>query len=197
MRKIYTLALLALGIVGATPADGQVLPVALEARGGLAFPLNDFPTGGAGGGEGAQAGAGFGVNASFSFLPGLAVYGGWDRYAFGVDTEGGAGEDAEFVDKGFAVGGLLSLPVATLAGVSPWVRGGALFRTLDLSDGGADLGSERSTGFEVGGGVTIPLGLVLSFTPGVTYRAYSPQFGDDSEGSVKYVDVSLGLRARF
>ena len=44
---------------------------------------------------------------------------------------------------------------------------------------------------------TIPLGLVLSFTPGVTYRSYTPDFGGSGGNSVKYVDVSIGLRARI
>ena len=197
MKKIYTLALLALGVAGATPAEAQLLPFAVEARGGLAFPLDDFPTDAAGGTEAAEGGVGVGVNGSFTFFPGLAVYGGWDRYAFGVDAASGAAEDAEFVDQGFVVGGQLSLPLGALVGVSPWVRGGALFRTLELADGGAELQSERSTGFELGGGVTIPLGLILSFTPGVTYRTYKPDFGEGSDGAAKYIDVSLGLRARI
>ena len=35
----------------------------------------------------AETGVGVGVNGSFAFFPGLAVYGGWDRYAFAVDSE--------------------------------------------------------------------------------------------------------------
>lgn len=201
MRKIFSLALVALAATSPAAAQG-LLPIAVEARGAIAFPLDDFPVDQAGGRVAAETGVGVGVNGSLAFFPGLAVYGGWDRYAFAVDSESLLGsEDAELVDQGFAVGGKLSLPLGMLIGVSPWVRGGALFRTLELNgDQGAaglsaEIESSRSVGYELGAGVTIPLGLILSFTPGVTYRSFKPDFGDGSEGRVKYFDVSLGLRA--
>lgn len=201
MRKIFALALLVLAPAAPAAAQG-VLPIALEARGALAFPIADFPLGRSGMTADTEMGVGIGVNGSFAFFPGVAVYGGWDRYAFGVDDDSllGAGE-AEFVDQGFAVGGKLSLPLGMLVGASPWIRAGALFRTLERpgEQGTVGLGAEgrssRSVGYELGAGATIPLGLVLSFTPGVTYRSYTPDFGHGSERRVKYVDVSMGLRA--
>jgi len=202
MKRLVSSGLLAVALVAAAEVQAQgILPFSVEARGGLAFPTTDFPTGNGGVGE-AENGVGFGVNATFSFLPGIAVYGGWDRVTFGAGDNVGGGSESEFVDQGFAVGGKLSLPLGLLVGVSPWVKGGALIRTLDLQgDDGvslfADDESGRSTGFEVGAGVDIPLGLVLSFTPGVTYRTYKPDFGGTSDNSVSYVDVSLGLRARI
>jgi hypothetical protein len=202
MKRLVSSGLLAIALVAASDAQAQgILPFSIEARGGLAFPTSDFPTGNGGVGE-AENGVGFGVNAAFNFLPGVAVYGGWDRVTFGAGDTLLGGGDAEFIDQGFAVGGKLSLPLGLLVGVSPWVKAGALIRTLDLEGNeGESLfageASGRSTGFEVGAGVDIPLGLVLSFTPGVTYRTYKPDFGGESDDAVSYVDVSLGLRARI
>lgn len=195
MRKLVSSGVLVAALLAVSEVQAQgILPFSLEARGGLAFPTGDFP-----GGE-AENGVGFGVNATFNFLPGVAVYGGWDRATFGAGDGVLGGGDAEYVDQGFAVGGKLSLPLAMM-GMSPWVKAGALIRELDLEgDDGASLflgdGPGRSTGFEAGLGVDIPLGLVLSFTPGVTYRTYKPDFGNN-DASVSYVDVSLGLRARI
>jgi hypothetical protein len=73
------------------------------------------------------------------------------------------------------------------------VRGGVLFHDVELS--GVDEKSDRSTGFEVGAGVDIPLGFVLSFTPGVLFRSYTPSFDGTDDGKVQYFDLSVGLKA--
>ena len=43
--------------------------------------------------------------------------------------------------------------------------------------------------------------MVLSFTPGVIFRSYSPSFDSGEtgspDGSVQYFDLSVGLRARI
>ena len=206
MKRLFSGAAFVVALLVSTRADAQgVLPLTFEGRAGIAFPRGEFPIGSRGGANAAETGVGFGGNASFNFLPGVAIYGGWDRYTFGADGEGILGSDeAEFVDEGFVVGGKLSMPIGFLTGFSPWVRGGALFRTLEVTGDegtvqvGDHLKSSRSTGLEVGGGLEIPLGLVLSFTPGVIYRSFEPDFGETgADEKVSYLDVSLGLKVRL
>ena len=55
-------------------------------------------------------------------------------------------------------------------------------------------GSYRS---EIGGGIDIPLGMILSFTPGVIFRSYAPSYDGADDGKVQYFDISMGLKARL
>lgn len=192
MKKILSCALLAASALAASGAQAQILPFSFEVRGGMGIKTEEFRPGDTSTTT-ASGGVGFGANAAIDFLPGVAVYGGYDRYAFNAEIDGA---DAEYIDQGFVAGAKVTPPIGALLGFRPWVRGGVLFHELELTE--VNEKSGRSTGFEVGGGIDIPLGLVLSFTPGVIYRQYSPDYGDDAnDGKVSYFDLSLGLRARL
>jgi hypothetical protein len=198
-RNLLLLVLVIAATVRADLGAAQgVFPLSFEGRGSMAFATGDFPTGATTAG-GASSGWGVGVSAAYSFIPGLAIYAGLDRFTFGVSDDAQLPADAEFVDNGFVAGARARLPLPMAA--TPWVRGGALFRTLQVRgggvDGGADPRSDRSPGFEVGGGVDIPLGMVLSFTPSVLYRSYRPEFGGEGERNVRYIDAGVGMRVRL
>jgi hypothetical protein len=201
MNRALSCALLAAGIATAAPAEAQhILPFSVEARAGTAAVVGSLPTGGDEGISAARGGLGYGANVAYHVLPLLSVYGGWDRYQFrSLILVNGVSVKDTYVDQGFSVGGRSAVPVAALLGVSPWVRAGALFRTLELSRSGTR--SPRSTGFEAGAGLDIPLGLplgLLSLTPGISYRAYPADLGADTgKEDTKYVDFSLGLKARI
>jgi hypothetical protein len=86
--------------------------------------------------------------------------------------------------------------------VAPWVRAGAIYNTaeFDYEADAFDRESDGQLGYEVGGGLTFPLGLVVSFTPAVRYRSYSPEFGDARGGEdvdFSTVVADLGLTFRF
>lgn len=203
MKGWIGLILAGAALGAASPAAAQsALPLSFEGRGEFAFPTGDFADG-----DAVDNGAGFGVSAMFRVLPMVGVYAGYERHTFSGDEEGGefGNVDAELIDSGFSAGAQLMLPLA-LAGASPWVKGGVLFHTAEFSGsvegvpGGVDFKSDRSTGFEVGAGVEIPLGMVLSFTPGVVYRSYKPtfeDFGGDTEDAISHLSVGMGLRFRL
>lgn len=203
MKRFQTFVLMGVTMLSATAASAQILPLSFEGRGELAFPTGDFAEG-----DALENGVGFGVSAMFKPIPLLGIYGGYERHSFAISDDAGIGNiDADIVDSGFSVGAQLSLPLAMLTGVSPWVKGGAIFHTLELDINDEDLDgtglqteSERSTGFEVGAGLDIPLGMVLSFTPGVIYRTYSPEAeggNTQEDNNVSHVSVGLGLRFRL
>ena len=192
MKKVLSCALLAASALAASGAEAQILPFSFELRGGMGFKTEEFRPSDVGTTT-ASGGVGVGANVAVDFLPGVAVYGGYDRYSFNAEVQG---VDAEYIDQGFVAGAKVAPPIGALVGLRPWLRGGVLFHELELTE--VDEKSGRTTGFEVGGGIDIPLGLVLSFTPGVIYRQYSPDYGDDAnDGKVSYFDVSLGLKARL
>ena len=195
MKRAFSLALMA-GMLAASGAPAQsILPFSAEIRGGLGITNGEFRESDPDIST-APGGVGVGATVAFGFLPGVAVYGGYDRYVFNATV---LGIDAEYVDQGFVAGARIAPPIGALLGFNPWVRGGILFHDIELTE--VDEKSDRSTGFEIGGGIDIPLGMVLSFTPGVIFRSYSPSFdGGDTgtaDGSVQYFDLSVGLRARI
>lgn len=194
MKKLMTAGLVAAALgVGGTAAEAQgILPVAVEVRGGYAVPTGDL------GDSDVDDGLGFGVNAQLAVMPMLSVYGGWERYSFGIDT-GSSDADADVVDSGFRVGLQAGLPFTPFIGVSPFVFAGGIYNSTSLegSSGGVSvsLDSDRSLGYELGGGLAIPVGPALQLTPAVRYRSHSVEFDDtDSDSDMSYFTAEIGLR---
>lgn len=184
----------ALAVVSAAaPATAQGLPLGLEVRGGAAFPMGDFKDA-----YSAETGVSYGLTANLQATPMLGVYAGFDRTELRVgDTALG---DADLTDEGFAFGGKLTLPLGMM-GLGPWIRAGAIYNQLSRETelAGMDVESDRTFGFEVGGGLSIPLGMVVAVTPGVRYRAYTPDTSDFNFANtrVSYLVADLGLSFGF
>jgi opacity protein-like surface antigen len=170
----FAVAALALGATAGAAQAQSPVPFSVEARANAALPTGSFA-------EGVDAGIGFGVSAAVGVTPGLGVYGGYSRTEFGL-----TGREGNAVDSGFAAGVTAALPAAPA--LSPWVGAGALFHQLDI-----DGTSEGSVGFEVGGGVAVPLGQRVRVTPGIGYR----QYGAGDHGTVSYVAAGVGLNVAF
>jgi hypothetical protein len=178
------------GIAAVSPADAQFFPLSAEVRGGAAFPTGDF-----GEGDVLDTGWGFEVNGELQVAPGIGVYGAYDRYAFSFEDDALLGlGDGDLVDQGFALGGRLTLP---MMGLSPWLRAGGIYnkQTIDLDGSGDGPESDYGLGYEVGGGLTFPLGMVIAVTPGVRYRSYSP--GDSGDENISYIVGDIGMRFSF
>lgn len=194
MKKLMTAGLVAAALgVGGTAAEAQgILPIAVEVRGGYAIPTGDL------GDSDVEDGLGFGVNAQLSVMPMLSVYGGWERYSFGIDM-GDTDADGDVVDSGFRVGLQAGLPFTPFIGVSPFVFAGGIYNSTSLegSGGGVSVSvdSDRSVGYELGGGLAIPVGPALQLTPAVRYRSHSVEFDDvDTDSNMSYFTAEIGLR---
>lgn len=195
MRKLLLFGAVAVGVAAAgAPAAAQAFPpLAVEVRGGAAFPIGDFSDDEI---LGASTGVGYGINATLQATSLLGIYAGYERAEFGSDDT--AFGDADLTDEGFAFGGRLSLPIVGLRSLGPWLRAGAVFNRLTIdTDTNLDEESDRQLGFEFGGGISIPLGMVVTVTPGVRYRSYSPGIFSDGDPSVSYFVADLGLRFGF
>lgn len=196
------LAVLAALPLAAAGAAGQgVSPFTLEARAGMAIPVDHFASG-------AEAGYLVEATAKLSPLPFVTVYGGWTFAAFPADGDAGvAGLATDLQDSGFRFGGELSAPLAGLmSGAAPYVQAGLLFNRAEIrvsGDGTNTLGmkSDRTRGFEVGTGARITLRRRLAIVPEVRYRSYDPDFPQDPAvdiaDEVSYVAASLGVTFHF
>jgi opacity protein-like surface antigen len=193
MKKIATgIAAAAAVFAFAGAADAQTMPTtpfSIEARGGLAFPTGDLA-------DGADNGYDVGVNVGFGVTPNISLYAGYTYNSFGIDDDETGGEDADINLKGFNGGARLGVPMA-MAGVAPYVKGGAVYYEPEFSVDGGSVSGDSELGYEVGAGVAIPLGMRGSITPEVRYTGVN--FGDDDLGDIDmtFVTVDVGLRFRI
>jgi len=199
MKKITT-GLLALAAVAlAASAQAQAIPVSpfsVEVRGGLAFPTGDLE-------DVAESGITVGANGTYMFTPQLGLYAGFTYNAFGlVDEAEELGIDGSINTYGFDAGVKAMFPSPTLP-VTPFLKGGLVYHKVELDIDDLELGddddSDFGLGFEVGGGVMVPLGPRLSFTPAVSYTSFKPSYeGDDEDDdSITSFRVDVGLNIRF
>ena len=192
MRTTTTLlALAALTLAGSAAPDAlQAQDVSLELRGSLTKALGDF-------GDAATSDAGLGADLIVQASPNLSIYGGYGRDMFGQE---GGDDDDNYNSQGFEAGA--KLMANREGGILPWVRGGVTLHKLVYEDGGADVESDRNLGFQLGAGVDIPLGEVLTFSPGVRYQNYDAEFAgpfevlDDNVG-VSYLTADFGVHIHF
>ncbi len=174
---------------GAQAQMGPTTPFALELRGGLAFPTGDF-------GDGLENGWTAGLNGSFNFTPILGVYAGYTFNSFGVDEDEAGIEDVSVNDKGFDAG--LRASFAGMGGFTPFLKGGLVFHEIEFDVDGESVSTDSHLGFEIGGGVEIPLGPRMSFTPGVSFTSYSLDDDElEEELDVTHIKVDVGLRVRI
>jgi hypothetical protein len=175
------------GTLLATELAGQRLPFVLEARGGWAQPTGGFAVPETGLPLGSPS---LGLELVADVSTELGAYFGWSRTDFHAEAPTGE-PGARRADTGFQAGLQLLLPLE-LRGALPWVRGGAVARRQPH---GAEWA--RGRGFEVGGGVGIPLGIGLALTPGVRYVRYRPDIGGPgSDLPVEFIVADLGVRLR-
>ncbi len=155
----------------------SIIPFSVEAQASAAVPTGDF--GDVEGGIG--TGYGFGVKAGVKLNPLFGVYGGysWTGYDFDVG-------DDRLTQQGFDGGirvGLGLLPM------SPYARGGVVYHKLDAGHGHDE---DNKLGYEVGAGLSFPLGMVLSVTPEVTYTRINDAIDGEALSAVRF---GVGLRA--
>ena len=177
MRRFAIAAAMALCITNIDAVQAQDT-FALDFRGGVALPAEDL------GDTSLNTGFGLGVTASYRIQPHLRIYGGWDWTHFVTD------DDAEFdvEPNGYAFGLQFQHPFSN--SMWGWVRAGGLYNHIEVEDGdGSVFDSGHELGWEVGGGVRLPLGQRLALTPGVRYRAFSADF--DVAAAPASVDMSF------
>ena len=163
------------------PAAAQLLPLALEARGGIALPMEEF--------GGAQGGASAELSATWHALPFIGVYGAyqWNRFAW--DGTGG-----HATDSGIAAGVRVNIPTPLIP-IDPWIRAGVVAHQLRAET----LDEESRRGYEVGGGLAFPLARGATLTPAVTWTRYRHGSGaaDGELLQVHHLRADVGVRLRL
>lgn len=190
-KTLRAVALALVAVFGvATGAQAQ-LAFSAEVRGDFSFPTDDLD-------DSYEWGAGFTGDLYLDFHETFSAYAGynWTQFSADEDFLGAGAEDAS--TSGFELGLKAKLPVAQQFG--PWVRGGVIFHELDVGEG---VDFDRETGFQIGLGLDIPLGMVVSVTPALHYSSYGlgeADFGgtiEDADADVTWWSAGVGLRFTF
>ncbi len=186
-KMVFATAMLA-AVVAAGEANAQLpIPLSVEGRLDYAVPVRDFD-------DFVDEGMSWGVGASVAVSPGVGIYGTWSRTEFALEDL----DDAEVRDQGFSVGLTTSLP--SVSGLAPWVGAGLVIHQFDFNDEEGDDGIDEDLGFEVGGGLAIPLARNVRLTPGIGYRQYGVDVGTllgTAEFDVSYFTAGVGLNISF
>ena len=165
----------------------------LEATGDAAFPTQTLA------GADLKTGGGFGANARYRFMPHLAAYAGWEWH-MQQSTQLLVGETLDLNDTGYTFGLRFEHPlVARTAG---WLRAGGLANHIEIenTEGVIIQDTGHGLGWEVGGGLTVPIAARLALTPGLRYRTLSRDVkvgGPTRSSTLSYVTTGIGLAYTF
>jgi len=171
---------------------------ALEIRGGLNLPVGDF---GDEGGVDAESEAGFGADIMVPIHQRLTLYAGAGREMFGCAS---CDDNDGFTSTGFEGGAKILLSRGEGA-VLPWLKVGAIYHKAKFEFEGVEGESDWGLGIQLGGGVDIPLGEVLSFSPALRYQAYTASFEPfglelesfEIDNDVSFLSLDMGLHIHF
>lgn len=170
-----------------------------ELDGGVALPTNRLA------GADLATGVGFGANVRYRLQPHLSVYTGWAWHHFSTDAMLGV-RDLDAEDTGYMLGLRFEHPFASERpsgnGLSYWLRAGGLANHIEVENSAGDIVSDtgHGLGYELGGGLTVPVGTRLSLTPGLQYRSLSRDIGLEARsrsGRLAYVMIGTGLAFSF
>jgi opacity protein-like surface antigen len=199
MKARGTVMLLGLAALVAVPIQAQTpeVPLSVEVHGGLGVPVGAWA-------EDFGPGIGLGATLAYRVSPMFDLYSGYSWQSFAADADWD--ETAEMSDAGFSAGGRLT--VQNMSSIRPWISAGVLanrytWKSTWPADEYGDAGSvsessDFSMGFEVGAGLSLPVGAQLSLTPSVGYRQHTPRRGGNSwEEPLGYVRILLGGRLSF
>jgi opacity protein-like surface antigen len=189
-------AVLLAGILLATTgasAHAQNHALSLEGRAGVTLAVRDF-------GAGARSGLALDGTLAYQVFPSLSAYAGLSRDNFGCPKRAAPGDGCDANSEGFEVGARAQLTGVRL---TPWARGGVIYHHLErrMSPQGFPIAarSALALGYEIGGGIAVPITPSVALTPGIRYRAYGADFGNSFgtgplQRDVRYFVADVGVR---
>ncbi len=147
-----------------------------------------------------ETGMGFEGIFHYRFLSHIGVYAGWGWNQFAANDDFG-GDDVCFEETGYVFGFQYKRPFGD-SPVQYYFRAGALYNHLETenSDGEIIDDTGHGLGYQLAGGIDLPLGKNWSFTPGVKFHALSRDAGDENfvqEIDYNYFSMRLGILKRF
>ncbi|MEQ9298071.1 MAG: opacity protein [Cyclobacteriaceae bacterium] len=151
--------------------------------------------------SGADVNVGGGFEAIFHYqlMPHATAYVGWGWNHFKAD-QSFAGDDTDFEETGYVLGLQFKHPIGK-SPLSYYARVGALHNHIELEDGGDIIGDTgHGLGWQLAGGLDIPVGKAWHLTPGVKFHTLSRTL-DFNESKydldLKYLSLRVGITRKF
>jgi len=152
------------------------------------------------GGADLAPGFGFEANLTYRFMPHLSSYAGWGWQRFGSDDLFAGGE-VDFEETGYRFGVQFMHPLGSMP-VDYFIRAGGMYNHIEVENGNGDIiaDSGHGLGWQVGAGVSVPLGTKWRFMPGLRYQSLSRDIKGDSfttDADLNYVALELSFHRSF
>jgi hypothetical protein len=145
---------------------------------------------------------GFGFEGIFHyrFLPHAGIYAGWGWNRFGAE-ESFTGNDVCFEETGYVFGIQFKHPIGD-SPVQYYLRTGGLYNHIETENNAGDIinNTGHGLGWQLAGGIAIPMGKNWSFTPGVKFNSLSRSSDFDGvtrEMKHNYVSLRVGFLKNF
>lgn len=147
-----------------------------------------------------ETGLGFEGIFHYRFLHHIGVYAGWGWNQFAANDAFG-GDNFFLAETGYVLGVQYKHPFGD-SPVQYYLRAGGLYNHIETenSDGEIIHDTGHGLGFQLAGGIDVPLGKNWSFTPGLKFHALSRDFGYENftqEIDYNYFSIRLGILKRF
>jgi hypothetical protein len=180
--------------LGTTAAQDNSKRFGVELSGGLSMSTNKL------GGSTLNPGFGFEGTLHYRFMPHLGVYGGWGWNRFGAE-ESFAGNDVCFEETGYVLGLQFMHPFGD-SKTQYYLRAGGLYAHIETENQEGEVFNDtgHGWGWQLAGGLDIPMGKNWSFTPGVKFNSLSKDSdfdGVSKELNHNYVSLRVGFVKRF
>lgn len=160
-----------------------------EFRPGVDFPTKKM------GDVNLNTGFGFEGSLAYRFMPHLAAYAGWSWNKFGSSEEIN-GSSLDFEETGYTYGLQFIHPIGD-SKIDLLARAGGVTNHIEVEKGGEVIfDSGHGFGWQVEGGLAIPLGERWRLMPSVRYRSLSRDLTIENVTSsvdLNYLSVGLGL----
>jgi hypothetical protein len=152
--------------------------------------------------NGADLNTGLGFEGIFHyrFLPYTGIYAGWGWNRFGADNSF-AGEDVCFEETGYVIGLQFKHPIGN-SPLSYYLRAGGLYNHIETENAQGDIiyDTGHGWGWQLAGGVDVPLGSGWSLTPGLKFNSLRRELdieGLSNQLDYRYLSVRVGILKRF
>jgi hypothetical protein len=151
-------------------------------------------------GSSLNTGAGSEVVFHYRFMPHLGAYAGWGYNRHSSDNSF-AGSDMDFEETGYVFGLQFKHPLGNLP-VSYYVRGAGLYNHIETENSDGDIVNDtgHGLGWQLAGGIDIPVGKGWSLTPGLKFNALSRDFDNGTINrnlDLNYVTARVGILKGF
>lgn len=191
--KVLTLWMIVIFFISSFSAFAQ-RKLSFELRPGVNFATKKL------GDANLKTGLGFEGTFVYKFMPHLGAYAGWSWNRFATDKSF-MGNNMDFEETGYCFGLQFIHPIEKTK-INYLLRGGAVYNHIETenSDGKIINDTGHGWGWQIGGGIAVPLGKRWMLTPEVRYRSLSRDIkvGDAKTAvDLNYISAGAGVAFSF